>query len=59
MVDMIAGGLCEMLQVGVRVLEEAGPWQLWLEGRLGRSYLSDMGLDTLQLLQGDRWAGGD
>ena len=56
---MIVDGLCEMLQVGVRVLEEHGPWQLWLEGRLGRSYLSDLGLDTLQLLQGDRWAGGD
>ena len=30
------------------------PWVLWIEGRLGSSYLSDIGIDSLALEDGER-----
>ena len=29
------------------------PWAIWIQGKLGASYLSDIGLDSLALMEGE------
>lgn len=45
----------EWQEAGVEVEEVVGRWVVWVEGRVGTSYLSDIGLDTIAVLQGERW----
>jgi len=38
--------------VAIRVMSK--PWVVWIQGRLGPSYLSDIGLDSFALMEGER-----